>query len=234
MAPQVVTYPALDQAIRSGAWLVCGIDANKGAPGRLAWLWCERTRVDLALGAGPTFAEALQALEQDLLSATPIGPQVSQPGNCWVCAMNALVPAVAGSGEAVSALDGFLLASREFHVNWHEGQFHFTAQWTRRADALGVEVKRRLIEERVPSRWRHGEHVWEYVPVQNHRTGAWVGLNIRVVSRPASSKQHCPCEKRRVEVMADTLGAVLASAEERLARALREDEEWLGQTTRCT
>jgi hypothetical protein len=94
-------------------------------------------------------------------------------------------------------------------------------------------VKQRLLEERVPSRWQHGEHVWEYVPIQNRKTGVWGGFTIRSVRRPQGSKGHCPREKRRVEVTADTLAGALAAAEERLALALREDEAWLRRTMRC-
>jgi hypothetical protein len=196
-------------------------------------LCCDRTQQDLAIGVGSCLLDALCSLEEDLLRPTPIGPQVSQCP-CWVCASNALVPIVAGSPQAASVLDGHLLARRDFWVEWREGQFHFLAEWTRKADTLTPEVRQRLLDERLPGRWQHGEHVWEYVPVQNQKTGAWVGFHIRSISRPHGSKDHCPREKRRVEVGADTLGGVLAAAEEQLAAAVREDEAWLRQTSRCT
>jgi hypothetical protein len=110
-------------------------DAGKEAPGRLARLWCNRSGGDLALGVGTDLPDALHALEQDLLSASPVGAQVSQHP-CEVCAMKALVRVVAGSPKAVSVLDGHLLAGDDFQVEWREEQFHFTAEWTRKADTL--------------------------------------------------------------------------------------------------
>jgi hypothetical protein len=148
--------------------------------------------------------------------------------------MNALVPAVAGCPEPTSVLDGHLLARRDFRVRWSDGRFLFCSEWSRRANVLSPELERQLKEEGVPSRWRHEEHVWECTPVRNRKTGAWAGFNLRSVSRPPGSKEIYPREKRRVEVEADFLSGVLAAAEERLAAALREDEDWLRRTTRST
>lgn len=234
MAEHVALYPAVEHAIRSGALLVCEADVGKPGPGRIARLWSEQTKADLAIGLGHTLPEALHALEQDLLSASPVGPHVSEHSDCWVCAMNAFFPVVSGSAEAVSALDGHLLARRSFEVKWQEGRFHFTSRWVRAANRLTPEMKQQLREEKVPIRWRHGEYVWEVTPLQHRKTGAWDYFSTRSVSRPPGSKGFSPSEPWQVAVEAGTLAGVLAAAEERLAAEQRDEEEWLRQIVRVS
>jgi hypothetical protein len=51
---------------------------------------------------------------------------------------------------------------------------------------------------------------------------------------PGNNRLNPRWESRSVEAAAATLGGVLVVAEELLAAALREDEEWLRRTRRCT
>jgi hypothetical protein len=228
----VVLYPALDRAIRSGALLDAAPDAGKGAPGRLVRVWSESAGEDLALGVGPTLPDALHAAEQDLLSADPVGTQVSRC-SCWVCAMNDRVPVVAGAPAAASVLDGHILALWQFTVRSDGARFALVTEWSRQADRIGSAARQQIHAEGVPSRWRHGEYVWEFVPFKGRTSGKPM-MRVRSVSSPPGSKFPYPRERRRVEVEADSLGAVLAAAEGPLAVALGEDEEWLGRTHRCT
>ncbi len=219
MSATATVYPALEGAIRAGTTLFCGAgNGPREAPSRLAELNDDKGGC-LAIGAGFTLADALHAAEQDLLNDDPVGQQISRCA-CAICARNALVPETGGSGAAASVLDGHLLGFGRFEVDWHDGRFRLVVNWRFDPFELPPEVRQQMRAAQVPSQWRHGDFVCEFVPYRMRNSDKW-GLKRRMVSHPPGQ---FPEEWRCVEVTAESLGAVLVGAEASLAAALQEDE----------
>ncbi len=159
-------YPDLDRAIQDGAVLACYRESAKDGYARVAGLG--RGDALLALGTGVTLPDALAALEHDHLHGGRAAEEF-RADQCLTCAMNRLDPA--GSSAAVSALDVHLLDGHSFEVTWADGQFRLVTEWRREA-RLPREVMRGLIAGGVPTRWRHGEFVWDIVPGRSRKTGS--------------------------------------------------------------
>jgi hypothetical protein len=208
--------------------LDCDRESARGGYARVAALTHGETL--LALGAAVTLFDALAALEDDYLRGGPTAAEF-QAEHCPTCAMNLLDPP--GSSEAVSALDAHLLDGHRFEVEWAGEQFRLVSAWRRDA-RVPRELMRELIAAGAPTRWRHGEYVWDVVPGRSRKTGEWTFADYKSISRPAGSKDIYPVERRRVEAVGSSLAGVLTAAEDVVAAARRDDEQWQRRTLRCT
>jgi hypothetical protein len=225
---EVRLFPALEDAIRAGALLNCDREPARGGYARVASLL---SRDDiLALGTGATLHDALHAAEHDLLSNGLLAAEF-RGDRCPTCAMNQLDPA--GSSEETSALDAQVLTGHRFEVEWAGEQFRLVTEWRREA-RVPREVMQELIAAGAPTRWRHGDYIWDVVPARSRKTGEWKVASYQSVSRPLGVKDIYPVEKRRVEALGTSLIGVLAAAEDLVAAARHDDEEWHRRTIRCT
>jgi hypothetical protein len=218
---------ALEAAIRAGAELACVGDQTRQGYVGVAYLG--RDKQLLAVGTGLTLGECLAAVNQDCAAGGKTAKEF-ESAHSPVCALDRLAPT--GSPDAVSALDGYLLApNRGFAVRWHEGQFRLTARWWRKV-STPREFIQEVIREQVPLPWQHGDFTFETVPLQGKANKLFA--HTRTKSRPAGSKHLYPTEERQIAVLGGSLADVLANAEGPIAAALREDEEWYRLTRRCT
>ncbi len=224
----VRSYPAVERAIRLGGMLDCRRESARGGYARVAAL--TRGETLLALGAGVTLRAAFATLEDDSLRGGPAAAEL-RAEHCPTCAMHRLDPV--GSSEGESALDAHLLDGHGFAVEWSGEQFRLVTAWRRQA-RVPRAVMRELIAAGAPTRWRHGDYVWDVVPCRNKRTGEWKFAEYKSVSRPSGSKDIYPLERRRVEAVGPSLVGVLTAAEDLVAAARRDDGGWHRRTLRCT
>jgi len=225
---EVRLYSTLEEVLRTGATLDCRREPAQGGYVRVVSLG---TRKDLlALGIGVTLHEALTTAEHDYLSDGPVAGEFFGD-NCPTCAMNRRHPT--GSLESVSALDAHVLDGWRFGIEWSNEHFRLATEWRRDARPAR-EIMRQLITEGVPTRWCHGEFVWEIIPGRSRKTGEWKFAHFKSLSRPPASKEIYPVEKRRAEAEGSSLVVVLNTAEELMAAARHEDQQWQCRTTRCT
>jgi hypothetical protein len=220
------SYTAVEDAIRAWAEFSCVGDGTKGGYVRVAYL--RRDKQLIALGTGLTLAECLAAVEQDCKAGGKTAREFDA-AHCSVCAMNQLAPT--GSLDAVSALDGYLLApNRGFAVAWDGNQFRLTAHWWRQV-RTPREIIQQVIRDRILVRWEHGDFAFETFPVRGKKN--WLAQT-KKTSRPPACKKLYPTEERQIVVLGGSLRKVLVHAEEPISAALREDDAWYRLTQRCT